>query len=671
MVSAAPVVHHRLAVELDPAAHTLAAVDQLVVPPGRGGFEFSLHAGLAPRVERGGRLVRLGAIAGDIPRERFRLEPLPGSATVTLRYGGVINHPLQAFGEGVGHGTETTPGLISAEGVVLDGASGWYPQFDALPRAAFELTVAVPAGWEAISQGARAVRDGRVSWSESSPQEEIYLVAGPLTRYSRPSDPAAMVYLRTPDPVLAQTYLDATERYTRLYSGLLGPYPYAKFALVENFWETGYGMPSFTLLGSRVIRLPFLLDSSYPHEILHNWWGNGVFVDSARGNWSEGLTAYLADHLLKEQAGRGVEYRRDQLQAYAAYASAARDFPLAQFGARHSGATQAIGYGKGMMFFHMLRRELGDERFVAGLRRFYGRMQFREARYDDLRADMEAVSGKDLGPFFRQWIERPGAPMLGLGEARFADAGVTITLEQSQLEAPYALKVPVVVGLADGRRIARQVEFTGRRTTANLKVPSPPVCVAVDPGFDLFRRVAAEELPVSLGAALGAERLLILLPSEAAGPMRDAYRQLAASWAASQAGVEVKSDDELQLLPDDRAVLLLGWENRHLGAVPDAPARNAKQVRLEQQLWARDHRSFVLVGRQRGRTVAWLGTDDPAALPALGCKVPHYGKFSYLVFDGTEAENKLKGQWPIEDSPLMRRVGEGSCLPVPEQSLAQ
>ena len=80
---------------------------------------------------------------------------------------------------------------------------------------------------------------------------------------------------------------------------------------MENFWETGYGMPSFTLLGPQVIRFPFILTSSYPHEILHNWWGNSVFVDYPTGNWCEGLTAYMADHLMKEQVGssRGVSAR--------------------------------------------------------------------------------------------------------------------------------------------------------------------------------------------------------------------------------------------------------------------------------------------------------------------------------------------------------------------------
>ena len=126
------------------------------------------------------------------------------------------------------------------------------------------------------------------------------------------------------------------------YRGLVGPYPYGKFALVENFWETGYGMPSFTLLGPQVIRFPFILHSSYPHEILHNWWGNSVFVDYESGNWCEGLTAYMADHLIQEQRGRGEEYRRDTLQKYRSYVRDGRDFPLTEFRSRHSAAASRI-----------------------------------------------------------------------------------------------------------------------------------------------------------------------------------------------------------------------------------------------------------------------------------------------------------------------------------------
>jgi hypothetical protein len=97
----------------------------------------------------------------------------------------------------------------------------------------------------------------RVRWREDHPQQEIYLVAAPFTLYRQATpDAEAEVFLRTPDEALAKRYLNATGKYLALYSNLIGTYPYAKFALVENFWPTGYGMPSFTLLGPQVIRLP-------------------------------------------------------------------------------------------------------------------------------------------------------------------------------------------------------------------------------------------------------------------------------------------------------------------------------------------------------------------------------------------------------------------------------
>ena len=51
-----------------------------------------------------------------------------------------------------------------------------------------------------------------------------------------------MAFLRTPDETLANKYLEATSQYLEMYRKLVGPYPFSKFALVENFWETGYGM---------------------------------------------------------------------------------------------------------------------------------------------------------------------------------------------------------------------------------------------------------------------------------------------------------------------------------------------------------------------------------------------------------------------------------------------
>ncbi len=296
-----------------------------------------------------------------------------------------------------------------------------------------------------------------------------------------------MAFLRTPDEGLAAKYLDATTRYIAMYSDLIGPYPYKKFALVENFWETGFGMPSFTLLGPTVVRLPFIINTSYPHEILHNWWGNSVYPDYRTGNWSEGLTAYLADHLMKEQQNAGAEYRMNTLQKYADYVRGSRDFPLTQFRSRHSASSEAIGYGKALMFFHMLRQELGDEAFVRGLRDFYRKNKFHVASFDDLAASFTAVSGKDLSAGFAQWVTRTGAPQLRISRPVAAEdkAGFLLSaiLEQTQQENAYRIQVPVAVTL-EGQEQAFQstVEMTGKRTELKLRLTSRPLRLRHRPG---------------------------------------------------------------------------------------------------------------------------------------------------------------------------------------------
>ena len=155
----------------------------------------------------------------------------------------------------------------------------------------------------------------------------------------------------------AATYLQAATGYLDLYQPLFGPYPFDKFAVVENFFPTGYGYPSWTLLGSSVVALPFIVETSLGHEIAHCWWGNGVWVDYTRGNWSEGLTTYVADHLYKERQSpeEAREYRLKILRDYAALVTEENDFPLAEFISRSTAAEQAIGYGKAAMVFHMAR----------------------------------------------------------------------------------------------------------------------------------------------------------------------------------------------------------------------------------------------------------------------------------------------------------------------------
>ena len=506
-----------------------------------------------------------------------------------------------------------------------------------------------------------------MQWDSPEPQDEIFIVAAPFTEYTRPAGRVlAMAFLRTPDKELADKYLDATARYIGMYEKLIGPYPYKKFALVENFWETGFGMPSFTLLGPKIIRFPFIINSSYPHEILHNWWGNSVFPDYANGNWSEGLTAYLSDHLIKEQQGNGVEYRETTLQKYADYVVSGRDFPLVDFRSRHSSPSEAVGYGKSLMFFHMLRRELGDRSFIAGLQDFYNQNKFRFASFNDLRKSFEKASGKDLMSEFEQWTMRSGAPEIRLRDAKSQHEGkgylVTGVMEQVQEGKGYRLAIPIVITM-EGQEKAYEtvVNMESRQLDLKISLPSRPLRIDVDSQFDLFRRLKREEVPPAISQALGAKRMVVILPSLEKGHLLSAYRKLAKTLGSSGPDeVEVKLDTEMEKLPPDRAVTIMGWENRFLNSMvsalsPHEVAMNQKGIRIDKTEIPQENHSVVLTARNpENKDLCWMfiASDKAEALRGLGRKLPHYHKYSYLGFEGDEPENIAKGRWPVSDSPM-------------------
>lgn len=659
---ARPVVHHDLQVFLKPEQGWLQVADTIRLPPDglRQPLCWRLQVGLRPQLVEP-RLFLQRAAAADVPLEQFCLQLPAGTTQLRLHYAGPLQSPPSTP-----EFSEIPP--IAAQGVYLDAATYWYPRLgDEL--LSFQLTVHLPRGWRAITQGTRQRRqetpEGTVeTWQETQPQEAIYLLAGPFQEYTGATQPAlAQVFLRRPDNALAQRYLQVTPRYLYFYSRLLGNYPYGKFALVENVWDSGYGMPSFTLLGPRVIRLPFIVHTSYPHEILHNWWGNSVYVDYATGNWSEGLTAYLADHLLQEQQGEGAAYRRAALQRYVNYINVQRDFPLTEFRARHGEVTQAVGYDKGLMFFHMLRRQLGDQGFIAGLRQFYQTQQFQRAGFTDLQAAWETAGGTSLAAEFRQWLTRSGAPVLSVSglQARPVDGGFRVTgqLAQTQPGPAYVLRVPLAVQTEQAQAWQTVVTLTGKRLPLQLTLSSRPWRLAVDPEFDLMRRLDRGEIPPSLSQVFGAERLLIVLPEAATPERKAAYQAIAEGWVL-ESGAEFRWDGSLAALPPGRGIWLFGWNNRFrpqlAAALQEQPvALTEQRVTLNQRTLPRGTFGVVMVARHpadREQALAWLAWDNGQALPRLARKLRHYGKYSYLAFIGEAAANVLKGQWPVTGSPL-------------------
>ena len=659
-----PVVHHDLKVQISPDNATLRVRDDIRLPGEVQRFEFLLHQALTPTsMTEGASIQALGSYPGRVPTWHYRVQFERPSRTLSLEYSGRIEHQLQTRSQNYAGGRVSSPGLISTEGVVLSAASAWFPVIEDR-LVSFRLHPTLPKGWLAVSQGSPGPEAS--SWQELQPQDDIYLIAGPYSRYRQQgTGAAAEVYLRSPDPALAERYLQATDQYLKLYSQLIGPYPYAKFALVENFWESGYGMPSFTLLGSRVIRLPFILHSSFPHEILHNWWGNGVYVDYLSGNWSEGLTSYLADHLIQEQQGAGSAYRRNTLQRYSDFVLEGKDFPLSQFRGHHGDVSQAVGYGKMLMFLHMLRLELGDQAFVQGIRRFYQDNLFRTASFADLRSALETSSGKPLGQAFEQWTTTTGAPALSLESTKVTQTEtgyrLQLRLRQTQTEPVFSLQIPLFVLLAgDSSPVEHRLTMNSRVLTQDIVLPRRPLRLSVDPRFDLFRKPDPSELPTSLGRIFGAEQLTIVLPGQAPDRLKAAYKQLADAWSERQPTIQIRWDDSTKPLPDDTEIWLFGRENRFLDQfsrlLQEKPVSvQSELLTLHGKNYGLDDHSFTLTaraGEQNSTTLGLLVVASPETIPRLARKLPHYGKYSYVVFQGEEAVNVEKGQWQVSESAL-------------------
>jgi hypothetical protein len=708
LAAATPVVDHDLSVALDPAHGRADVVDTITLDRERSSIDLVLHAGMKPQVDGATVSVSTRPPGGAVPSENVHVALAKPARAIVVRYAGPIVHsPAQVATEHQRSFAET-PGTIDARGVYLGKDALWYPELvvdgaplDELVTSKVKVT-ALPATWRALSEGDGA---GANAWISTTPADDIHLVAGPFSEAKeRKLGVDVLIWLRLGDDgkpapdsgALAQRYLEVTGQYLKLYKELIGPYPYAKFALVENFWETGYGFPSFTLLGPQVIRFPFILHTSWPHELLHNWWGNGVFVKG--GNWSEGLTAYLADHLDAEQNGKGDEYRRTTLQRYQDFVSvdASKDFALARFTSRFSAASEAIGYGKWLLVVHMLRQKLGDDGFKHALQKLWTDHRFERASFDDVRAAFQPQTSEDLAPFFDAWINRTGAPRIrwrSIRDVKHKDGthSVDVEIEQTQHDAAFPMEVPVVVTTVDGKGVRGVVAMRGggdaaaHVARASIAIGNAAAArVDVDPFAETFRALLSGETAPSLSRSLGATKAVFVMPTLASPDERSAWSRFKDAVCADGASCSAVDDKNVTTLPSDAALWILGYGNALRGAAVASSSRfgaNFSDVGfLSPGPWTRDRVKnertdpgktdvVLALANPRGGDfgAAFVGAHTAKSIDLLAKKVPHYGKYGYLAFSGDAVENSLKGTWEPDASPMTVFLGSAR----PKVALAQ
>jgi len=660
---------------LDPAIHRIEASAVLVVE-GEGGSapDFELSARLrVQEVLCDGDRVAFDVVPSekDPGMSRIRLRP-KGRAPqhCTIRYAGEIHDPPRVASFSRERIADQTTGTIEPAGVFLSPDSGWYPRASTDP-ARFRLEVVLPAGWDAIAEGSEKSRGPessgvRLVFETVVPTEGLNLVAGPWKRREAEHKGVRVAtFLYADDGDLAEPYSAGVKRYLDLYSAWLGPYPFDRFAVVENFFSTGYGMAGFTLLGQDVMRLPFIVNTSLGHEVAHNWFGNGVLVDETRGNWCEGLTTFVADYHYKrtESAAAAAEYRREVCRDYTNYVSeAGKDFPLSEFGERTTAATRAVGYGKTMMVFAMLERRLGKERFDEVLRRVFRDNLGKKASWDTWQVAFSRAAGEDLGWFFEQWVRRPGAPLLAVSDfsvrekpaAEGSAFEVVGTLRQKG--GAWRVDVPLVIE-GGGRVEARSIEIGQEATPVRLELPFRPSVLRIDPDQEVFRRLDPLEMPPVLSRVLGDPKAFLVVDDSAPSDVVAAYREMAATLTRSGMGEVVDASRVSAAGLAGRNVFLLGLPSS--GQLRDLLAQIPSEVGLEKDGFAAAERRFgepgaalAVVGRlaDPGKAVALFWGLSAEAVRAAGGKLVHYGKYSYLAF--VDGRNQVKGVAKVDAGPL-------------------
>jgi hypothetical protein len=243
------------------------------------------------------------------------------------------------------------------------------------------------------------------------------------------------------------------------------------------------------------------------HETAHQWWGNVVTAGSYRDEWiSEGLANYSAILWLEKKKGlksveEVLEESRNRLLRKTADGRPLESAGPIVWGQRLESAGvaegwRAITYDKGAWIIHMLRKRMGDERFLAMLAAIRKEYEFRPMSTEEfntaIKKAMPAKSSTEwVDSFFDNWVFSTGVPSLKLKYSTRGTAPalrVSGTVTHGDVDDDFSADVPVEISFAKGAPQIVWVRSSAEGTSFNVAVKQPPVKVAIAPLGTLARK---------------------------------------------------------------------------------------------------------------------------------------------------------------------------------------
>jgi aminopeptidase N len=144
------------------------------------------------------------------------------------------------------------------------------------------------------------------------------------------------------------------------------------------------------------------------HELAHQWWGNLITCESWNHFWlNERFATFMSAAYNEYRFGRKM-YNSDidsYFDVYKAIKDSGKDKPLVfSSWAAATKDDRNLVYFKGAYVLHLLRVELGEQKFWDGIKSFSQRYFGKSLNTLEFQKSMEEAAGENLNEFFDKWI---------------------------------------------------------------------------------------------------------------------------------------------------------------------------------------------------------------------------------------------------------------------------
>ncbi|MGZ9931696.1 M1 family metallopeptidase [Streptomyces sp. NC-S4] len=307
------------------------------------------------------------------------------------------------------------------------GSMTWFPgNHHPADKAAYDITITVPRGYEAVSNGELRSRtedaDGRTVFAWHSPEPMAsYLATAAVGRYrvttGRTPTGTGLYSVVAPGEEAADTGpLARLPEMVDWSAGRFGPYPFATAgAIVVPAGTLTYALET----QGRPVYSGAPKDAELVvHELAHQWFGNSVSPKSWKDIWlNEGFATYAEWLWAEDHGGPSAQ------QHFEAFLSGDTDvdrdagvdwyaFPPASPPGPEE-ITAAPVYYRGAMVLHRIRQEVGDEKFFALVRGWAADHRHGNASTADFTAYAEERTGRDLKKVWDVWLYGKDRPKQG------------------------------------------------------------------------------------------------------------------------------------------------------------------------------------------------------------------------------------------------------------------